>query len=462
MSTTQFKVPDIHYGYYLVIPHPTERKLLMVKELLGWSLPHFIPDEHHRGVVDHINQATHKMLGLRVSTCQAIDIDFDGQLKRGSRAYIMDNLDPTWQPDNEDMQWMTLQEIIDLDLAVPKHLGILREWASWIWATADDLSRTPWSYLGWFNRAEAWIKEQLGQLAIEIKSITQIRAWVRSCVMHIKTDDGNYYFKAVPGMFSYEPVISRVLDLRHPRNSPDVIAVDIHNAWMLMREFEGTPLNRIIDLSMWENALKTFAEIQIDLVPRTQNLIGLGFPDRHVDQMVSQLDHLLNDLPTYLNETEVQTLETFRGTIRDLCWDLLEYDIPLTLGHGDFWAGNVMVNMSRCVFFDWSESSVTHPFFDLAFFMSGLNKYLSDNQTIFQRLRNAYLEPWVIYMEMDKLIEAFELAKPLTALHHVMIYKLVMLPTIEERSRWEMEKMISFWLRVLIENMKVYQSNHSR
>lgn len=458
MSTTKFRVPDIHYGYYLVIPHPTERKILMTKELLGWTLPHFIPDEHHRGVVGHINEQAYKMLKLKLSTCQAIDINFDSKLKRGSRAYIMDNLDPNWQPPDDDTQWMTLSDIVDLDLAVPQHIGILREWASWIWSQETDLTRSPWSHLGWYNRAETWIKDQLALLAVDVRKIHQLRSWVRSCVMKIETDDGNYFFKAVPGMFSYEPVISRVISLRHPRNAPEVIAVDIDNAWMLMREFEGTPLNRIIDLSMWENSLKTFAEIQIDLVPRTQNLIGLGFPDRHVDQMVSQLDHLLNDLPTYLNETEVQEIETYRSLIRDLCWDLLEYDIPLSLGHGDFWAGNVMVNMSRCVFFDWSESSVTHPFFDLAFFMSGLNKYLSDNKTIYHRLRNAYLEPWGIYMEMDKLVEAFELAKPLTALHHVMIYKMVMLPTIELRSRWEIEKMITFWLRVLIDNMKTYQA----
>ncbi len=459
MSTTKFKVPDIHYGYYLIICHPTDHKILMSKELLGWTLPHFIPDEHHRGVVDHINQQAHKMLGLRVSTCQAIDIDFDSTLKRGSRAYIMDNLDPDWQPDDETIQWKSLTEIVDLDLSVPRHLGILREWASWIWSRENDPARTPWSYLGWYKKAEGWIKNRLSLLSVEVKNIRQIRSWVRSCVMKVETDSGNYIFKAVPSMFSYEPVISRVLSLRHPRNSPDVVAVDIPNAWLLMREFEGTPLNRIIDISMWENALKTFAEIQIDLVPRTQNLIGLGFPDRHVDQMVSQLDHLLNDLPTYLNETEVQELETYRNTLRDLCWDLLEYEIPLSLGHGDFWSGNVMVNMSRCIFFDWSESSVTHPFFDLAFFMSGLNKYLSDNKMIYHRLRNAYLEPWGIYMEMDKLVQAFELAKPLTALHHVMIYKMVMLPTIEERSRWEMEKMITFWLRVLIDNIKAYQAS---
>lgn len=461
MSTLTFKVPDIHYGYYLIIPHPSEKRFLLIKELFGWTLPHFIPDEHHRGVVEHINQAAKKLLGIHATTCQAIDIDFDSQLKRGTRAYIMDNLDPNWQPDEQTVMWATLADMAELELAVPTHLGILREWQHWIWTNEKNPSRVAWSRVGWYERASDWIREQLGQLAIEVNHIRQQRSWVRSCVMRIETDAGNFYFKAVPSMFSYEPVISRVLHLRHPRNAPEVIAVDIDNAWLLMREFEGTPLNRIIDLSMWESSLKTFAEIQIDLVPRTQNLIGLGFPDRHVDQMVSQLDHLLSDLPLYLNEDEVNELEGYRSQIRDLCWDLLEYDIPLSLGHGDFWAGNVMVNMSRCVFFDWSESSVTHPFFDLAFFMSGLNKYLADNRTIYHRLRDAYLDPWVIYMDLDKLTAAFELAKPLTALHHVMIYKLIMLPTIEDRAKWEMERMIPFWLRTLIESMRTYKAGLS-
>lgn len=460
-STLQFKIPDIHYGYYLMIPHPSEKKLLMVKEILGWTLPHFIPDEHHRGAVEHINTAAYKLLKMRVATRQAIDINFDMELKRGTRAYIMDNLDPDWQVEQgEDIVWMTLEDIAESKLAVPNHLHIIREWVDWMWHHEENDLRVAWSKQGWFQMAEEWIREQLSLIAIDVNEIKQIRAWVRSCVMHVSTDDGNFYFKAVPKMFSYEPVITRVLSLRFPMNSPDVIAADVKNAWMLMRQFDGTPLNRIIDLSLWENALKTFAEIQIDMVPRTQNLIGLGFPDRHVDQLVSQFDRLMADLPMYLNEDETAELRKYSDDIRRMCWDLLDFDLPLSLGHGDFWAGNVMLDTSRCIFFDWSESSVTHPFFDLAFFMSGLNKYLSENRMIYHRLRDAYLEPWGIYMEMDKLIKAFELAKPLTALHHVMIYKLVMLPTIEDRAKWEMERMLPFWLRVLIENMRVWEQEH--
>ncbi|WP_026731367.1 hypothetical protein [Fischerella sp. PCC 9605] len=44
---------DFHFDYYSIIPHQTKSQLLMLATENGWTLPHFVPYEHHFGVVEH-------------------------------------------------------------------------------------------------------------------------------------------------------------------------------------------------------------------------------------------------------------------------------------------------------------------------------------------------------------------------------------------------------------------------
>src|SRR5690606_26429116 len=138
------------------------------------------------------------------------------------------------------------------------------------------------------------------------------------------------FLKAVPEFFSYEPVITRVLSIRYPERAPDVRAVHVENGWMLIREFEGTPLTKIDDISVWKRTVKEFARLQIDLIKNTQSLVALGVPDRNVDYLASQIDRLMKDLPVTLTEDEQVELKRIAPTLRDMCYELAEYKIPLT------------------------------------------------------------------------------------------------------------------------------------
>lgn len=51
---------------------------------------------------------------------------------------------------------------------------------------------------------------------------------------------------------------------------------------------------------------------------------------------------------------------------------------------------------------------------------------------------------------MPDLIEAFELARPLAAIHNALIYQQSILPGMEQR--WEMHYMPSFFLKKLLRN----------
>jgi hypothetical protein len=131
--------------------------------------------------------------------------------------------------------------------------------------------------------------------------------------------------------------------------------------------------------------------------------------------------------------------------------------VPEALDHADLWAGNIVPGDDGPIFFDWAESSVAHPFFSFLLFMPDATHRLSHVPDARRRLRDAYLEPWTAYEPMERLIDAFELAQPLAALHHALLQHRVVLPNLEPSSRWELEGEIPWDLKFLLRHAEKLQ-----
>jgi len=68
--------------------------------------------------------------------------------------------------------------------------------------------------------------------------------------------------------------------------------------------------------------------------------------------------------------------------------------IPYTLGHGDFNPGNILVESDRCIFIDWAEAHVGHPFLTFEYFLAHLRQSGLSLATQEGSLRAAYTECW--------------------------------------------------------------------
>jgi hypothetical protein len=258
-------------------------------------------------------------------------------------------------------------------------------------------------------------------------------------------------------MFAHEPPLTQVLAEYDPAHFPRVLAVDVERRWMLMPDVGGPTLDRLPDVGRWEEALRQFARAQISLVDRAEALLALGCPARPLEQLADHVDALLADKPAMLldqpgglSEDQVSGLQARAGTFRAMCADLARYNIPATLEHGDFAPGQIVAVDDSYVFIDWSDSSIAHPFFSMNFFCDPgeLADYLPDAPGLPQRLRDAYLEPWTIYEPPDRLLQAYEIARPLSALHHAVIYHRYVLTNMEHS--WEMRRMLPFYLKKLL------------
>ncbi len=457
MSTIIFHNPDIPFRYFLIIPHTdlaTFRVLLQKKDEC-WTLPNYVPQEHHFGVVKHINQHVWEQYGLSVATLRCLQTEYS-QDEGERRFYALDNLHPGWTPP-EDMAWFTEQEVTLLKLSSQLELTMIMRWFNWM--HSDSSLRPDWMRPGWLPNAARWMIDLAERLEMEgLITVEQLRAWSRSSTVRLRTEKGNLYLKAVPQMFNYEPIITRVISIRYPEYAPQVSAVHVDNGWMLMHDFGGRPLRTVQDIDVWKRVMQRYAELQIDMASNAQSMIGLGVPDRNVDYLCTQIERLIKNLPEALSEEERFELQRLAPTLRSMCYQLTEHRVPQTLTHGDLWSSNIIIRDDEtCLFFDWSDASVSHPFFDIPFFLSEIERELPHEPDAREQLRDAYLLPWTRYEPMDNLRRAYALAEVLGALHQALIYHMHILPGIEADARWEMQNMLPMLLRQVIAATRIFQ-----
>lgn len=436
--------------------NPSEFKVLLQKQDNNqWTLPVFEPDEHHFAVVQHINDYVKEELGMSVATLRCFATQTNPE-NGEVRFYALDNLSPDWQI-SETMKWANENDLSAMALSNVLQRNIMLEWFQW--QHSKDSLRSDWVRPGWYPKISNWMVDLADRMSMtEIKTPTQVRTWARSSTMRLETAEGDLFFKAVPEFFSYEPVITRVLSIRYPDRAPDVRAVHVENGWMLMREFHGKTLAHIDNIAMWERAVKEFARMQIDLISNTQSLVALGVPDRNVDYLASQIERLMNDLPASLTEDEKNKLQMMSSTLRSMCFELAEFNLPLTLTHGDFWSGQVVFkDDGKCLFFDWSDASISHPFFDMCTFLAEVDSELPHVENARNRLLMLYLNEWIRYESLPNLKQAYALAMVLGYLHQALFYYIHILPKVESAARWELSGMLSHLLRHVLHEMKDFE-----
>ena len=439
------------YQDWAVIPHPDTSQILLLPSPGGWTLPLVEHAERHFWQsVAPVNQAIRALLEFDATTLYCIQTDYQ------STVYAMENHSPAWNPP-PDAIWVERMALDTLELARPEQRELLERWFARRDAPVVPTNRPPWYQPGWFARASEWVLGQLERLAMPaIGPIEQLRSWERSTILRAPTTHGMAYFKAVPAMFAHEPALTQALAARDPAHFPAVLAADRERGWMLMPDAGSQRLDNVPDLGRWQAALRAFAQVQIVLITSVGDLIRLGCPERRLDRLAAQIDGLLADTAALtppgaaLSDAEIAALRGRAAELKAMCAELARAPIPPTLEHGDFWAGQVVLRDDENIFIDWSDSSIAHPFFSMSFFSDTAEseEFLPGVPDLRNQLRDAYLEPWAAYAPHAELIAIFDLAQSLSALHNAMTYHQWILPHME--ARWEMEKMIPFYLRKLL------------
>jgi hypothetical protein len=71
------------------------------------------------------------------------------------------------------------------------------------WLSSSKDQTLPWFRFGWREGMEKWVEKQLPNTSLTFE---QTRSWERSSLFRITSNSNRFYFKAVPDVFSYEPL----------------------------------------------------------------------------------------------------------------------------------------------------------------------------------------------------------------------------------------------------------------
>jgi Ser/Thr protein kinase RdoA (MazF antagonist) len=254
-----------------------------------------------------------------------------------------------------------------------------------------------------------------------------VEHWPLSSVLRLETDGGTLFFKAVFPIFKHEPVMTAQLTARHPSLTPELLAIDETRGWMLMRELRGSPIGDQ-DVSRWREGLRAAATIHKAWIGRDAELLSLGVHDRTLQALERDMAAGFGEVD--LSPEDRRRLEASLPTFARASAELGAGAVPETLVHGDLHPWNVMAADDGIRIFDWSDSCVSHPFFDLPTYF----EHTDDEEARAAQLE-AYLAVWSDAAPMGELRTLSAFALPLSLVHHAISY-LRILDAVEPSDRW--------------------------
>jgi phosphotransferase family enzyme len=229
--------------------------------------------------------------------------------------------------------------------------------------------RAAWARPGWLAAAEAWTGCEL----------RPHRMWPLSAVLSGVLGGERVFLKAVFPLFHHEPAITEALAREHPGAVPEVLRLDHERGWMLMRELRGEVATESVPAS-FAPAVREHARIQRAWSRRPGELLALGAQDRAQE------------------------------------WP--ETGLPVTLAHGDFHGGNVVVDEGRATIFDWSDACVAHPLIDLHTFL-----FFDVPEADRDSFLDAYAEGWEVSPALVR--SGLEQIAPYSCLHQAESYRAI-------------------------------------
>jgi hypothetical protein len=396
-----------------------------------------------------VNRAVAARFGMETTVLRCVRERVDPVTGRTLRVYELDNHSAP-----HDMvpasTWISRGEFDMLRVADPQMREMIGEWFG---RGAGELTaRAPeWTRRGWYVEALAWSIALLREIgAVAAGTPEQLRAWERSFLMRIPTSAGAFYFKAAPPMFAHEAPLMTWLANHYPDNVPEIVAVDVERGWVLQREANGAalPLNEVREEEEWYRAVRRLAEIQLDSSRRVRELRAVGCPHRGLEILARRIPRLCADAgamlpgqPDGLTRREIEQIAALAPTLLALCEELASYDLPDALEHGDLWANNVLSTLSGPIYLDWSDSSLSHPFFSVSQLMIEAAGLLpASSRESRRQLRDSYLLPWRVAAGGESLDRAFEIARVLAPVHLAATVHADLLPAAGHR--WELEPAI--------------------
>ncbi len=280
----------------------------------------------------------------------------------------------------------------------------------------------PFCRVGWVHELQGWVDSVIRSMGMESKSFEQVNGSETFALIRFDTTKRPVWFKAVGKPNLHEFPITVALAELFPEYVPSLLATRPACHGWLMADAGGPPLNEVEDSSSWKEAAITLAGLQIASIGAIDDLLQAGCRDLRARTLVELVDpflEVIGDLmqqqtkvpPAILSRHELSDLGTI---LKNALCCLESLDIPDSLGNRDFNPGNILIGSDRCVFIDWAEAHVSHPFLTFEYLISHLRKDYPALARFEDTIRSSYAQRWQSVSLSEPASEAF-LFSPLVA-----------------------------------------------
>jgi hypothetical protein len=276
---------------------------------------------------------------------------------------------------------------------------------------ADEPLRQDWARPGGPATLLRWADERLAERGIHLTGrAEQMRSWNLSAIWRLPTTAGRVWLKAVPSFFAHE---GAVIDWVGPKVAPR-----LHGharGRVLMADIGGEP-NHATRGPALEPMVELLTDLQARCVPRTEELLALGVPDRRLAAMRPRVEAVVDAHASSLEPADRLVLEQLVGDLPGRLAEVASCGVPDTLVHGDFHPGNVGGTPDRYVILDWGDSFVGHPLVDELAFTQRLER--ADREAA----RGWFLGAWQRIAPASEPHHAAALLRPVLPLLAAVMY----------------------------------------
>src|SRR6266404_8376412 len=260
----------------------------------------------------------------------------------------------------------------------------------------------PFSRLGWLSNLQDWVRTVIRPLGMELKDFRQLNGCETFALIRFDTTQQPVWFKAVGKPNEHEFPITAALAELFQEYMPSLLATRPACHGWLMADAGGPSLNEVEDSSAWKDAATVLAGLQIASIGSIDDLLEDSCRDLRTGTLLELVDPFLEVIGDLMQQqTKVppailsrQELSDLGATVKNALCCLESLGIPDTLGHSDFNPGNILVGSQRCVFIDWAEAHVSHPFLTFEYLISHLRKDYSALTRFEGAIRSSYAKRW--------------------------------------------------------------------
>jgi hypothetical protein len=277
-----------------------------------------------------------------------------------------------------------------------------------------DSSR-PFVRLGWFEELQAWVKQVIHPLGIELTgNFSQFNACPSFSLIRFETTGPALWFKAVGEPNGQEFSITMSLAERFPRYLPTVIAS--RPAWhgWLMKDGGAAMADSLPRPEQWQEVAADLARLQLESIGHAQWLLAVGTKDLRIPRLQDLVDPFLDTMVVLMERQpkasppalSSQELCDLRRQLHHALDILQRSNFPVTLGHTDFNPGNILRGPRGSVFIDWAEAHVGHPFLTFEYLLSHLHRDCPEVAAFEDFIRTAYTQTWRYCTPAQSIAEA--------------------------------------------------------